>query len=180
MLGLKRGAVKLVKYNSDWKKSFEYESKKIKKALGKDIVDIQHVGSTSIDRILAKPIIDIGVIVSSFQKKDYYIEKLSGIGYQFKQDDQRKERLFFYKGSESKRTYYLHMGEAGKGYVEEMILFRDYLRNNRETAQKYSELKSKLALRYKNKREIYTAKKEKLIKEIIEEAHRSSTTKTKK
>ena len=53
------------------------------------------------------------------------------------------------------------MGEAGKGYVEEMILFRDYLRNNRETAQKYSELKSKLALRYKNKREIYTAKKEK-------------------
>ena len=94
MLGLKRGAVKLVKYNSDWKKSFEYESKKIKKALGKDIVDIQHVGSTSIDRILAKPIIDIGVIVSSFQKKDYYIEKLSGIGYQFKQDDQRKERLF--------------------------------------------------------------------------------------
>ena len=90
MLGLKRGVVKLVKHSSGWKKSFEYESKKIKKAFGKDIINIQHVGSTSIPQILAKPIIDIGVIVSSFEKKDYYIEKLNKIGYQFKEKDQRK------------------------------------------------------------------------------------------
>ncbi len=167
MIGLKRGTVKLVKYNPKWEQSFECEVKKIKKIFSKDALDIQHVGSTAIPGILAKPIIDIALIVPSLQKAKRYKRKLKEIGYEIKKNDTRKERLFFTKGPEKKRTHYLHIGKIGSGYAEDMILFRDYLRSHKNVAKKYSELKEKLAEQYQDKREIYTAKKEKLIKKII-------------
>jgi len=173
MIGLKRGIVKLVKYDPKWRKSFAYEMKKIKKVFGKDVLDIQHVGSTAIPGILAKPIIDIALIVPSLSKAGRYKEKLKKIGYEIKKNDKRKERLFFTKGPEERRTHYLHIGEIGSGYAEDMILFRDYLRQYKITAKNYSELKEKLAKEYKDKREIYSAKKEKLVEEILLRIHRN-------
>jgi len=167
MIGLKRGTVKLVKYNYKWKDSFENEESKLRKVFGNDLIDSQHIGSTAIPGILAKPIVDIGLIVSSFSKVDRYIEKLREIGYELKKDDNRKERLFFTKGPEEKRTHYLHIGEKGSGYIEEMIIFRNYLSKNKDAAEKYSELKEELASKYEDKREIYTQKKEDFIKKII-------------
>lgn len=166
MIGLKRGTVKLVKYNPKWQQSFESEAKKIKKVFGADALDIQHVGSTAIPGILAKPIIDIVLIVSSLQKARRYIKKLKDIGYDLKKNDQRTERLFFTKGPEIKRTHYLHVGEVGSGYAEDMILFRDYLRERHDIAEKYSKLKESLAEKYPEKRELYSAQKEKFIEAI--------------
>lgn len=170
MIGLKRETVKLVKHNPKWKESFEQEAQKIRKIFGKDMLDIQHVGSTSIPEILAKPIIDIALVVPSLQKAKRYTKKLQAIDYELKKNDARKERLFFTKGPEEKRTHYLHIGEIGSGYAEDMILFRDYLCMHKDAAGKYSELKEKLAEKYQNTREIYTAKKEKFIKKIIDRA----------
>ena len=176
MIGLKRGTVKLIRYNPKWRQSFQYEQKKLSKVFGRDALEIQHVGSTAIPEILAKPIIDIALIVPSLRKAKSYEIKLKEIGYEMKKNDTRKERLFFTKGPEEKRTHYLHIGEIGSGYAEDMILFRDYLCNHKNTAREYSELKAKLAEKYKNTREIYTAKKEKLVKDIIIKAKKSLRT----
>jgi GrpB-like predicted nucleotidyltransferase (UPF0157 family) len=170
MIGLKRGTVKLAKHDSKWRNNFELEARKINKIFGKDALDIQHVGSTAIPGMLAKPIIDIALIVSSLSKAKSYEKKLNKIGYELKKNDERKERLFFTKGPEEKRTHYLHIGEIGSGYAEDMISFRDYLRQHKITAKNYSDLKEKLAKEYKDKREIYSVKKEKFIKEIIKKA----------
>jgi GrpB-like predicted nucleotidyltransferase (UPF0157 family) len=170
MIGLKRGTVKLVKHNPKWRQIFKREEKKIRKIFGQEALDVQHIGSTAIPGILAKPIIDIALIVSSLKRAKQNISKFKKIGYELKKNDTKKERLFFTKGPENNRTHYLHVGEAGSGYAEDMILFRDYLRNNKTAARKYSELKKKLAKEYQERREIYTAKKEKLVKEMVKKA----------
>lgn len=170
MIGLKRGAVKLIKHNPRWRQSFERESKKICQVFGQEALEIQHVGSTAIPGILAKPIIDIALIVHSLKKARRYEEKLKEIDYIIKKDDARKERLFFTKGPEKKRTHYLHVGQCGSGYAEEMILFRDYLRQHKNIAEKYSDLKKNLAKKYFNKRELYSVGKSEFVKKIIRTA----------
>ncbi len=173
MIGLKRGTVKLIRHNPKWRQNFEREEKKLKKVFGRDALKIQHVGSTAIPGILAKPIIDIALIVLSLQKARCYERKLKEIGYKIKKNDTKRERLFFTKGSEKRRTHYLHISEIGSGYAEDMILFRDYLRNHKDVAKKYSELKEKLAEKYPKAREIYAVQKEKLIEETVKKAKRS-------
>lgn len=170
MIGLKRGTVKLIKYNPAWEKSYKREKEIIKKVFGANALKIQHVGSTAIPDILAKPIIDIGLIVPSLESAKEYVPQLQKIGYALKQNDTRTERLFFTKGPEEKRTHYLHIGEKGNGYVEDMILFRDYLRQHPDEAKKYGNLKKKLAHAYGQNREIYTAKKAKLVQNIVDKA----------
>ncbi len=167
IIGLKRGTVELVSYNPKWKQSFRCEEKKIRKVFGQDALEIQHVGSTAIPGILAKPIIDIAIVVPSLQKAKRYKKKLKEIGYEIKKKDPKKERLFFTKGPERKRTHYLHIGKIGSGYTEDMILFKNYLCYHKGSAKKYSDLKKKLGKQYQNERGIYTAKKEKIIKEIL-------------
>ena len=177
MIGLKRGTVKLVRHNPKWRQNFEREQKKIRKVFGRDALEIQHVGSTAIPGILTKPIIDIALIVPSLRKAKRYVKKLKEIDYEIKKNDTRKERLFFTKGPEEKRTHYLHIGEIGSGYAEDMILFRDYLCKYRDIAKKYSELKERLAEKYQKTREIYTAKKERFIEETVKKARKSLRTK---
>ncbi len=176
MIGLKRGTIELVEHNPNWRLSFEREAKKLRKVFGKDCIDIQHCGSTAIPGILAKPIIDIALIVPSLQKAKRYEKKLKEIGYEIKKNDTRKERLFFTKGLEEKRTHYLHIGETGSGYAEDMILFRDYLCNHKSAAKAYSELKENLAEKYKSTREIYTEKKSKLVNAVVKKAKKSLRT----
>lgn len=173
-IGLKRGMVKLVKYTPQWKRSFQREEKKIKKIFGRDALSIHHVGSTSIRGILAKPIIDIVLTVPSLKRAKGYIKKLKQIDYEIKKGDIKKVRLFFTKGPERKRTHYLHIGEIGSGYSEDMILFRDYLRMHESTAESYSELKEKLSRKFQNMREVYTTKKEQFIKATVRKAKKST------
>mgnify|MGYP001580573155 CR=1 FL=1 len=86
MIGLRRGIVKLVMHNPKWRQSFEHEQNKIRKVFGRDALEIQHVGSTAIPGILAKPIIDIALIIPSLQEARHYKKKLKEIGYEIKKN----------------------------------------------------------------------------------------------
>jgi len=156
MLGLKRGTVQLVKHNSDWKKVFELEAKKLKKIFGEDAIDIQHIGSTAL----------IGLMVLSFGAVKRHIKELAGAGYVLKENYGEKE-MFFTKGLEEKRTCYLHIGEAGSGFIENAIRFRDILREDKKIAKEYSQLKEKLAIEYSEERKVYTKKKGEFIEKIL-------------
>ena len=168
-IGLKRGTVKLVPHDPEWDKIFRAEKVKLLEVLGEMAVDIQHVGSTAIPTIPAKPIIDIAVLVKSLDETKMCTEKIEAVGYQKKQEN-RPERLFFTKGPEENRIVYLHVGDESTDYIKDMILFRDYLIQNPAEAQRYSNLKKELAEKFADNREPYTAAKGKLIQEVLRKA----------
>lgn len=159
--------VKLLSYNPKWKKLYKKEEKLLRSAIGEYILDIQHVGSTSIPGAKAKPIIDIAVGVKSLKLGEKCIKPLEKLGYEYKHDAGIKGRHFFAKGSEMYRTYYVHIEKINGKLWKHHILFRDYLRSHKKVVKKYNELKEKLAKKYKDDRDTYTVKKDPFIKKII-------------
>jgi len=178
MVGLKRGKVKVFPYSPEWAKVFETEKKKLQNALQETLVDIQHVGSTAIPGMSAKPIIDIGVAVPKLNKREIkkYIEPLEKLGYKYMGEERsrnnQREHLFI-KGSEKKRLCYLHMVEFDSLVWKNYLLFRDYLCDNRKAKDEYIKLKLKLAKKFLDDRKLYTDGKEKFIKELLKKARKS-------
>ena len=168
MLGVQRGKVELIEYNNDWRNNFDIEAGKIKKIFGDDLLRIEHVGSTAIPGILAKPIIDIALLVSDLQEVKKYVKGLKKIGYNIKVDDEKFEgRLFFTKGTEEKRTNYLHVGDRNSNYIVDMITFKELLLENEDLIYSYSEIKRFLADKYQDDRKSYTESKTDFVKRVL-------------
>ncbi|WP_080846278.1 GrpB family protein [Cytobacillus gottheilii] len=162
--------VNLSDYNLNWEKQFEYEKKRIVDALGDKVVGIEHIGSTSIKGLEAKPIIDIIVGVQCLDEVSNFVIPLSGIEYEYVYKPEFKERRFFRKGVMGQGTCHLHICEINSSEWIEKLLFRDYLRLHPHVAKEYASLKKELASKYKFDRPTYTKKKEPFIKTIIEKA----------
>lgn len=170
MLGLKRGTVRLEKNHKEWKSLFEIEKQTLLDTFGNLILDIEHVGSTSIPEVPAKPIIDIRLAVSSIED-DYikqFIELLENLGYHYMH--KFPDRHFFAKGPEEKRTHHLSIVESDSDSWNDSVLFRDYLIANLSEREEYSKLKIDLAEKFANDRPSYTKAKEKFIEDIIKKA----------
>jgi GrpB-like predicted nucleotidyltransferase (UPF0157 family)/RimJ/RimL family protein N-acetyltransferase len=171
----KNDSIQLVSYSSDWPKQAELEIKNLYKLLpSSQVIDIQHVGSTAIPGIQAKPIIDLQIAVNSLQViKPLAIEKLKRLGYQYWAENPDPERLFFVKGMPpfgESRTHHVHIVELSSRHWKEKILFRDYLKAHPEIAQDYEKLKQDLAKQYTYDRETYTSAKSEFIDEILRKA----------
>ncbi|MDD2655943.1 MAG: GrpB family protein [Patescibacteria group bacterium] len=170
MLGLKRGTVRLEKNHKEWKSLFEIEKQTLLDTLGNLILDIEHVGSTSIPEVPAKPIIDIRLAVSSIED-DYlkqFIELLENLGYHYMH--KFPDRHFFAKGPEERRTHHISIVEYGSDSWSDSLLFRDYLIKNEVEREEYTKLKDDLAKKFENDRPSYTREKEKFIENIIKKA----------
>ena len=173
-LGLSRGKVKLLLYQPGWKVLFVREKKRLKRALGDLAVDIQHVGSTSIPQMTAKPIIDINVGVTSLKTTKAIIHKLTKLGYHYLPDRGIPDtRLFLAHGSDRMRTFYLHLTTYAGEEWNKQLFFRDYLQRHHATARKYVALKKKLAVKFKEQRELYTAGKAEFIAGIVKKMKNS-------
>lgn len=170
MIGLKRGRVQLVPYNPKWKENFAKEKKHLQKALGDLVISIEHVGSTAVPGVFAKPVIDIAIIVKSIKSPDNLIEIFEDLGYEYTKDNNVSGRLFFTKGPENKRTHYIHVVKLKGKEWKNLILFRDYLLKSKVVARQYNELKNKLAKSYALDRKSYTSGKDKFIKNVIKKA----------
>jgi GrpB-like predicted nucleotidyltransferase (UPF0157 family) len=167
-LGLKRGTVKLVPYKSAWSKSFKTEKQKLQKALGNKVIDVQHIGSTSIKGIKAKPIIDIGVGFVKIPKLSVLEKNLKRLGYSYRPNGSHMGRhLFFAKGPESKRTHYLHVSKFNGKRWKNDLKFRDTLNSNKALAKQYDSLKFFLAKQFGSNRKLYTRAKDSFIKKVI-------------
>ncbi len=168
----KNEAVELVRYNTQWPKMAEDEIKILRAAfLPYNIVDIQHVGSTAIPSILAKPVLDIQIAVTSLLDiKQTAIDVLGALGYQYWAENPDPERLFFVKGMPPfgvKRTHHVHIVEPGSKHWAGKILFRDYLIAYPEVAREYEVLKKVLAKKYKYNREKYTEAKSDFVNGVL-------------
>jgi len=173
MIGLKRGTVKLVPHNPKWVKLFEEEKQLLKKTFGDTILAIEHIGSTAIPSISAKPIIDINVGVESLDIALRMKEKFEKLGYEHrpfvpgKAKDNLKWRELYVKGLEAKRTHHVHVTILGNNYWKNSLLFRDFLRKNSAQAKLYTELKDGLAKKHVDDRAKYTESKMQFIDKIL-------------
>ncbi len=165
-LGLKSGTVNLVDYNPKWPELFLQESNILRQTLALAKSSIEHVGSTSIPGMIAKPILDIAVLVDDLEIAEQWKDKLKSIGYWYKEfEPEIPDRRFFAKGPRSKRTVYLHVVNSKE--FDSLLKFRDSLRSSSALAKQYAELKTKQAKTHSNNREEYTKSKNLFIQDVI-------------
>lgn len=153
MLGLKRGTVQLCEHEKEWETEAKNTIDRLKGILGAVIKDIQHVGSTAIPAIKAKPIIDIALAVDSFDDILAYEKELKDAGFFYRPNAQaslRNQLLFacgsFYDGSGDLQTHFIHIVLTNSMDHINYINFRDYLNSTPLVAKAYEELKVSLAM----------------------------------
>ena len=168
MIGLETGVVRLVPYTAEWARLFEEEKALLRVAIGQHVLDIRHVGSTSIPGMVAKPIIDIGIAVVSFEEARVCIPPVEELGYEYRGEFGIPRRHYFVKGNP--RTHHIHMNEIDSRDWENQVLFRDTLIQQPTLAEEYAALKVELAQRYPTDREAYLDGKAFFIERVLEAA----------
>lgn len=168
MLGLQKGIVKLAPHTELWHQLFAEEEARLREAIGEHVVAIEHIGSTAICGLPAKPIIDIAAAVREAVDAQACVRLLENIGYEYRGESGIAGRYYFVKGEP--RTHHLHMVESGSDFWRDHLLFRDYLRRHREVAEKYERLKRDLAIKYEKDRGAYTEGKSRFIEEVLKRA----------
>ena len=170
-IGLARGTVALEPHSIEWEMSASEIIDKLKDILKDDIIDAQHIGSTSIVHIYAKPIVDIVVGVSDFERIMKHNEELNQAGIIYRREDHPGQHLYICGDLENNiHTHYIHVVIWEEKQWNNYINMRDYLNSNRDKAKEYSELKLKLAMEYSEDRIAYTEGKCEFIEKILREA----------
>lgn len=170
-IGLVKGTVSLESHNSQWEILAKEIIEKLKNILGNDMVAAEHIGSTSIRKIYAKPIIDIAVGVTDFEKMMKHNDELKEVGIIYRREDHPGQHLYICGDLENNiHTHYIHVVIWDESAWNNYINMRDYLNANDEKAMEYSRLKVQLAEEYSDDRIAYTEGKHELIEKILEEA----------
>lgn len=169
-----KGSIRIVAYDPRWPQRFEEERQSIERVLGGYTVAIEHVGSTAVPGLAAKPIIDILVGIRRLDDARFCIAPLASIGYEYVPEYEKEvpDRRYFHKGPSRARTHHLHMAEDHGDFWDRHLLFRDYLRAHPEVAREYEALKRTLARRHRNERETYTDAKKSFIETAVAAARR--------
>lgn len=172
ILGMKRGTVYLVEHRTEWETAAAEAIRILRNILGADAAEIQHIGSTSVRTIPAKPIIDIAVGVRDYDAVLGKKELLEQAQIIFRIDE-RPEQLLFVMGDfeNDTRTHHIHVVLYGSKEWNDYIRFKDYLNTHDGAAKRYAALKAELARKYPNNREAYTQGKSRLIAELLSEAY---------
>jgi len=156
---MKRAPVVLTEYDPEWASKFEAEKEFLLQVIGDWICgSVEHVGSTAIPGLIAKPVIDIMFGVKSLEESRPTIDILINNGYEhsaYKTDVMH----WFCKPNDAFRTHHLHLIPYKSPLWQERIQFRELLRSDGRIAREYAELKKNLAIKYKDDRETYTLKK---------------------
>lgn len=171
-MGLKRTDVELSDYTTRWHDDFIEQREVLNNIFGDDAISIEHVGSTAIPGLKAKPIIDIQVSVADLEVALKHKEELENVGYEFRGNAGVEGRYFFAKGDPENRTHYLHVEPYHSSNWETHIYFRDYLLEHPEAVTEYQELKEDLAKKFPEDRKSYTAGKNEFITNILEKARK--------
>ena len=165
--------VVVVPYDDAWPSLYEEERARIERAIGPWVEGIEHVGSTAVPGLAAKPVIDIMVGVKSLDDSPILVERLVGIGYEYVPEFERvlPFRRYFRKMREGRRTHQIHLVErSNTEWWDRHLLFRDYLRADPEIAGEYAHLKYELSDRFGEDRVAYTDAKTHFISEVVRRA----------
>ena len=160
-------AIFLVDYDTRWPDRYLDEHTALRSVLARDVL-IEHIGSTAIPGMRAKPVIDIMVLIGSIRDAPTYFGPLETLGYHYfpYSEDRTPERRWFCKPDLQNRTHHLHLVEAGTDTHRGHLAFRDFLRAHPDHAARYQSFKEALAATHPDDREAYTEGKGVFIREI--------------
>lgn len=169
-VGLEVATVRLVPYDRRWPDLAHRELARLRFALDRRAVGFEHVGSTSVPGLVAKPVLDLLVGVPRFADAPEALPLLEKLGYEQRQDDTVPERVLLVREADGMRTHNLHLCEFGGRFWREHLRFRDRLRTDREVARDYVALKRELAGRFPRDRLAYTSGKDGFVARVLGEA----------
>ena len=168
------GTVEVVPYDPAWPARFETERATLVAAVGGLFLSVEHIGSTAVPGLLAKPTIDVLAVTRDVGAVLQRVDALAGAGYDHRPgsfaDDDR--HLFFRKVRDGKRLAHLHVVHESSPEVDHYRLFRDFLRANGDVAARYADLKRDLAARFADRRQGYVDAKQREVDVLMSEAHR--------
>ncbi|MFJ5763163.1 GrpB family protein [Neobacillus sp. NPDC093182] len=161
---------KILPWTEDWEKSYRKEEEILKEVFKDELINIFHIGSTSIPTIgYAKPIIDILIVVKNIQKVDLFNDEMRALGYEPRGENGISGRRYFTKGKDN-RTHHLHIFKVGSEKIKTHLDFKEYLIKNPSEAKKYGELKINLAKQFPYDHHKYQDGKQQFVNEIADKA----------
>jgi GrpB-like predicted nucleotidyltransferase (UPF0157 family) len=163
--------VELVDHDPSWAELFERERAVLAPIFDAQAVGIEHIGSTSVPDLCAKPIVDVLVGLRELALSDEQIRAMERLGYEYLGEHGLPGRLFFRK---EPRTHHVHVVEYGGEHWERQLTFRDTLRSDAEERRRYDEFKRRLAAEG-HPRETYTELKTPFIREVEARARERRT-----
>jgi GrpB-like predicted nucleotidyltransferase (UPF0157 family) len=160
--GSSESRVELVEHDPSWAELFEQEHFRLAPIFGGRAVSIEHIGSTSVPGLCAKPIVDVLVGLSDLELSDEEVESMQALGYEYLGEYGLPGRLFFRKHP---RTHHVHVVVHGGEHWVRQLTFRDALRTDAEELRRYDEFKRRLAAEG-HSRDAYTELKTPFIREV--------------
>jgi GrpB-like predicted nucleotidyltransferase (UPF0157 family) len=164
-------AVEIHEYQDAWVGEFRHLGAALRQTLCDTAVRIDHIGSTSIPGLGAKPIIDVQVSVASLDPVGAYRGGIESLGFVWRQDNVEKTKRYFREQLGKRRTH-IHVRKAGSWHEQYALLFRDYVRQHARARKRYEHVKRELAARFPDDMPGYTDAKGPIFWEIIQQADR--------
>lgn len=161
----------IVPYDQRWPQQFEEEKALLLEEIGAFVLSIEHIGSTAVPGLAAKPVIDILIGVRSLQDAPLFIPPLESRGYEYvsRYEEEIPLRRYLHRKVNGEHTHHLHMVEPGSRFYRVQLAFRDYLRTHLATRDAYAALKLDLAAKYRHDRTAYTDAKSTFILGVLEQ-----------
>ncbi|MEZ4708412.1 MAG: GrpB family protein [Caldilineaceae bacterium] len=165
--------IEIFPYDPNWPNLFTQLGATLRTALGDVALRIDHIGSTSVPGLDAKPVIDVQIAVASFEPLDAFRVPLTQLGYVFRAANPELTKRYFREAPGQRRTH-IHVRQQGSWAQQFALLFRDYMRTHPADARRYAEVKYALAAQYGYDRQGYTEAKTPFIWEVMQKADRWS------
>ncbi|WPK13650.1 GrpB family protein [Lysinibacillus louembei] len=160
----------IVPWTKEWDKLYMIEAEILSRIFEHEIINIFHIGSTSVQAIgYAKPIIDILIVVKNIRNIDRYNDKMLDFEYEAKGENGITGRKYFVKGKK-KRTHHVHIFQIGNENINKHLQFKNYLIYHHQEAKKYGDLKIALAKKFPNNTYQYQKGKEAFMNNLVVKA----------
>ncbi len=171
-----KSVVRVVPYDPSWPTLFQELAAGVRVALGAVAIRVEHIGSTAVPGLAAKPAVDLSLIVTPLDPEAPYREPLESLGYEYggQFEEFFAERRYFKLNRNGARVANLHATLAGSATERRHLAFRDALRRDPETAAAYERLKFELAARFPADRVAYTEEKADFIEAVLTRVLRQS------
>jgi GrpB-like predicted nucleotidyltransferase (UPF0157 family) len=160
----------IVPYDANWPRLFEEEAPRVRRALGEAVVAIEHIGSTAVPGLAAKPIVDILVGFRELSLTDEQVAAMQHAGYEYRGEAGVPGRLHFHRLTAGRHMFNVHVVEHDGTHWRNNVLFRNYLRNHSEEARQYAALKRREAAKHPRDIWAYSEGKRAFIEALIEKA----------
>lgn len=161
--------VHLADYDPAWPSRFDAERHRLQERFATELLDVQHIGSTAIPGMPAKPIIDVMAGVASMAVADALFEPILDYGYvtSLEFNAGLTDRRWFMRHADGHRTHHLHVVIHDSDLWRQRLIFRNALRSDAVLAARYASLKRELASRHQEDREAYTRAKSEFVQSVV-------------